>query len=237
MEIQFINDRNRSLWQSINQNFRIIVETHSNQHFYHYFKDGEVFLFLPEEGGTPELFTHELLHLDLIAKGVFITNYLKERLRNEPLLHWTFNENLFEQIGNCLEHWKMLPQYLELGFERDLFSDSYYMPCCTKMSMQMISSGMKKDVPARASVDLFIHKFFAMKSCLNPGFNYEAQLAELRTVNEELYCILEQFWKNWLAFDVRGDRTSSFKLFTYDFMHRLGIWNILHVYAKEKVRA
>jgi len=237
MEMQFIDGRNRSLWESINQHFRLRIENHSNHHFFHYFKDQEVYLFVPEEGGTPELFTHELLHLDLIVNGVTITSYLKDRLRNEPLLHWTFSENLFEQIGNCLEHSKMLPLYLEMSFERDLFSESYHMPCCTNMSMQMIRSGMGKEIPARASIDLFIHKFFAMKACLNPEFNYEVQLEELRKINEELYAILDQFWQSWEAFDISNSPCTSFKLFTYDFMHRLGTWNILNVYAKEKMRA
>jgi hypothetical protein len=236
MQLQFIDDRNRSLWESSNQQLPIIIETHSNDHFYHYFKEDTIILFVPAENGTIELFTHQLLHLHLTLSGINITTWLKDRLRNEPLLHWTFNENLFEQIGACLEHWKMLPAYLSMGFERDLFCETYYMSCCNEMSMLIIKSGMNKEVPAKASVDLFIHKFFAMKTCLNPGFNYCSHLNELKLINAELCSILENFWTQWNDFDIQAN-TRLLKSSTYDFMHELGTWNILNIYAKEKMRA
>lgn len=235
--LHLIDDRNRSLWENINQHFKIIVEEHASHHFYHYFKDDEVYFFVPEEDGTIELFTHELLHLHIIIKGANIIHYLKKRLRNEPLLQWSFHENLFEQIGECLTHEKMLPLYLSMGFERDLFCESYYMHCCSEMNMQIIRSGMKKEIPSPASVDLFIHKFFAMKCCSNPGFIYDHYLEQLKFINHDLFTILDKFWNEWNAFDMDVSEVNSFKPFTNHFMHKLGTWNIINIYAKQKERA
>jgi hypothetical protein len=232
-----INDRNRSLWESINRTSTIVIETHSNDHFYHYLVDNEVYLFVPEHGGPVEWFTHELLHIHMILKGVNISWYLKNRLRNEPLLSWTLNENLFEQIGEWLAHIKMLPLYLSMGFERDLFCETYYMPCCHEMNMQMIRSGMKKEIPSAASIDLFIKKFFAMRSCLNPDFNYDHYIEQLKLINPGLYFILDKFWKQWTAFDIESSDRQSFKIFTNDFIHELGTWNIINIYAKQNQRA
>jgi hypothetical protein len=238
MELKhFINDRNRSLWETICKHFKVNIEQHSNDHFYHYFLNDEVYLFVPEQQGMIELFTHEMLHLYLIMGGVNITNYLKSRLRNEPLLHWSFNENLFEQIGECLAHEKMLPLYLSMGFERDLFCENYYVPCCHEMNMQIIRSGMKKEIPSPASIDLFIHKFFAMKCCVNPAFIYDHYLEQLQMINSDLYCILDKFYNEWKAFIIKANEVNSFKRITNDFMHELGTWNIINIYAKQKQRA
>jgi hypothetical protein len=237
MKPQLISDRNRSLWESIAHHFKIIIEYHPNDHFFHCINDRDVVIVVPEENGSIELFTHELLHVRLMTVGLNVGYLLKNRLRNEPLLNWTLNENLFEQVGHCLEHWKMLHMYLDMGFERDLFCESYYMPCCAEMSMQIIRSGMQKEIPSKASIDLFIHKYFAMRSCLNPGFKYGHFLGDLERVNRELFAILERFWSFWVAFDMNGNNNNAIRLLTYDFMHELGTWNIMNVYAPGRSRA
>jgi hypothetical protein len=234
---RFIDDRNRPLWKDITEYFSVTVEQHSNSHFYHSINEEEVTIHIPLYNGTIELFTHELLHLHLIKKGLTITSYLKDRLRNEPLLHWSLSDNLFEQVGNYFEHDKMLPLYLPMGFERDLFCESYYMLPCNEMSLQIIRSGMSKEIPALPAVDLFIHKYFAIKTCPNPDFIYDHYLMELQTFNPELYFILETFWNAWKKFDIEKDEIINFKSFTTKFMHQLGTWNILNIYAKQKERA
>jgi hypothetical protein len=162
---------------------------------------------------------------------------LKERFRNEPLLRWSLDENLFEQVGECLEHWKMLPLYLSMGFERVLFCENYYMPCCNEMSMQIIRSGMNKAVPTKISVHHFVHKYFTMKTCLNPAFDYDDELDELKFINGDLYVILENFATRWNDLEISRGNPLSFKKTTADFIHELGMWNIMNIYAKENVRA
>lgn len=237
MEIQFIDDRNRSLWKAITGKFSITIERHPGHHFYHRIIDKEVILYIPEEDATIELFTHELLHVYLVINGISIKSYLKERFRNEPLLHWSLTENLFEQVGDCLEHSKMLALYLSMGFERELFCETYYMLCCNEMSMQIIRSGMNKEIPTKISLHHFIHKYFAIKTCLNPLFNYDTELQELKSINGELYFVLEKFWTEWNALDTSNNSVPSFKSSTNNFIHDLGIWNILNIYAKQNIRA
>jgi hypothetical protein len=237
MQVQLIDDRNRSLWESIKQQFQVIIERHPNHHFYHHLIDKEIILFVPEENPSVELFTHELLHLFLIVKGVNIKSYLKDRFRNEPLLHWSFNENLFEQIGECLEHLIMLPMYLSMGFERELFCETYFMPCCNEISMQIIRSGMMKEIPTKISLHHFIHKYFAMKACLNPSCVYDEWLDELEMFNGALFDILEKFWKEFSAFDIDNGNLHALKSSAYDLIHELGTWNILNIYAKQNIRA
>jgi hypothetical protein len=55
-------------------------------------------------------------------------------------------------------------------------------------------------------------------------------------INAELCSILENFWTQWNDFDIQAN-TRLLKSSTYDFMHELGTWNILNIYAKEKMRA
>jgi hypothetical protein len=231
---QFIDNRNKNLWHKINVVLPITLEQHTGSHFYHRFFEKSVALHVPQRDGTIELFTHELLHIDLIMRGITITDFLKERFRQEPLLRWTLNENLFEQIGELLEHVKMLPEYLKMGYQRELFSENYYVHCCHPMTAQVIRLGMMKKVPTPASVDLFIHKFFAIRTNQNPEFDYSEHLDFLKSVCPELYGVLEEFWQKWDAYEINKQ---DFKGFTTLFVQRLGMWTIENRYAKEMERA
>jgi hypothetical protein len=231
---QFIVHRNKSLWHKINGILPVTLEEHSASHFYHRFLEESVVLHVPERNGTTELFTHELLHIDLIMRGVTITDFLRDRFMQEPLLRWTLNENLFQQIGEHLEHVKMFPEYLRMGYQKDLFSENYYVHCCSPMSVQIIRSGMMKKVPSPASIDLFIHKFFAIQANQNPHFDYREHLDFLKSICPGLYAILEEFWHSWEGYEIGKQ---NFKEFTTRFVHQLGMWAIENRYAKEMERA
>ena len=69
----------------------------------------------PKNRICADSFTHELLHIYLRSKGVFIGARLKRKLQSSKTLSIIYSEPLLEHLGNCLDHIKMLPIYLELG--------------------------------------------------------------------------------------------------------------------------
>jgi hypothetical protein len=232
----FIDKRNRRLFDTLLNHFSMSIDLHDGYHFYSKLSGKELTIYTPRKEATIELFTHEMLHAYLVANGISLCSFLKERLRLEPLLHWTVNENLIDQIGQALEHAKMLPLYIAMGFERNLFEEKYYMTCCSPVTLQLVQSGFNKRVPATASIDLFINKFFAMKCALNPQFDYAGSLQLLQDADYELYSILEQFYNTWITADSKN-LSEQFKKFTAHFVHELGLWAIKNIYVKELQRA
>ena len=227
----YIDKRNQQLFKALH--LLIKIEKHEGNHVYSKITEKQLTIYIPQSGGSIQLVTHELLRAYLIKNGINITAVLKERLRHEPLLHWTLNENLMEQIGQELEHMKMLPIYLSMGFERELFDEKYYMPCCSPISVQLIECGLKKKIPASASIDLFIKKYFAMRCCINPDFVYKDYLQTLKLINEELYQVLERFYNKWTSADI-ASLAHSYRPLATEFIHELGLWAIKQVYTRER---
>ncbi len=77
------------------------------------------------------------------------------------------------------------------------------------------------------AVDLYIGKYFAVKACPNSTINYEPLIKELKSIDEELWEILESFWESWLTYDIFKIREAidfDYHEMVYDFTDRLEDW-------------
>jgi hypothetical protein len=231
-----LDERNLPLWQSVTQVFPVQVQPHPRTH--HLFSVDECtgYIFLGENDRTPAPFTHELLHLYLRSKRIFLTEFLIRMMRVEPLLHWTFAPSLFEQVGHSMEHVKMLPLFLRAGMNRTDFTEDFQLPICNPMLLQLIEGGLSKPVPSVISADLFIRTFIRIKCHPDAVVNYGFYLQRLDQINPPLYALLDRFFQAWQAFNIDAyhpDR-NSYTGFSREFTHALGAWTILTIHSKEK---
>lgn len=226
-EVSIIDERNEAIWNEINDHFTTEIQVHDRHHYYSFIRENTAFFYIPQENNI-ELFTHELLHIYLRTQRIFISEWLLQLFKQEPLLGWNCNDNLFEQIGHYLEDIKILTLYLEMGLDRNKFSESYSQLACTHNNIQIIHSGMKKRIPAAASIDMFIHKYFAMKADPNPDNEYHGRMEDLKSINKELFDILDRFYQQWLTFDIfkYDPGKYSYKDFTAAFVHDVGKWMV-----------
>jgi hypothetical protein len=65
-----------------------------------------------------------------------------------------------------------------------------------------------------------------MQACPNDKFNYTSDLISLRNLDQQLYDILDTFWKAWEKFDVDVDDpvNNSYRLISFDFITGLKAW-------------
>lgn len=233
----FIDKRNLAIWNEVQEEYQTSVQLYNGREYRHQLFEQKAVIFIPENNPSTELFTHELLHIYLRRKRIFITEYLLQRLKDEPLLYWSLTDNLFEQVGHYLEHIHMLPIYLNCGFDRTNFIEDYETPVFSQFNLQLLYSGMKKNPPSIAILDLYINKFFAMQASCNNSIIYISYLEDLREMDPILFSILQSFWQSWSSYNINTYHPvdNSYKDFTKAFMHELGVWSVRSIYARKKI--
>jgi len=224
----YLDHRNTSLWNEVSEHFKIALVPSPDDTYILYTIRNEATLYLPSSPPCKDSFTHELLHLLLDKKEIYIASSLKNQFQ-DPIFGNIIKSDLAEHIGNCLSHVKMLPRYLSLGFDRRKFISDYDLYKYSEADHLLIENFFKE--PGRLWGDvanLFIAKFFAMKACPNEKFDYTASLASLRNIDPDLYQILETFWKDWEQFNIDIDDPvyNSYHLISFDFVSALRDWVI-----------
>lgn len=200
---KLIDDRNRILWNEIISKYQVAVHQSQNSEYSCYSKSNAATFFVPIDNLCRDSFTHELLHIYIRLKEVYIGSNLILRVSGSKVLQKIFNERLLEHIGNCLDHMKMLPIYLEMGFDRSKFLLDYHTHKCTDKEIGDIKRFYKIGNRYNAqAVEIFIAKFFAIKADPNLSFDYNNCLLKLKKIDERLHVILNEFISSWEIYDL-----------------------------------
>lgn len=226
-----IDNRNLELWNSLWNVHEIEIRKEQRPDYLAFSKNGKTIIFVPSDSLDAASFTHELLHIYLRTKQVFIGGSLKLSIKKSEKLSKMFSDNLIDHIGNCLDHIKMLPEFLRLGYcEKDFISD-YSTNKLTpeeiaKISRHFSTSILFKRVYNASAIDFFIGKYFAANSCPNKTFDYQRQLLDLKKIDPDLFQILETFLLDWKNYDYNDTDpiTGSYHSLLFDFIGNLEKW-------------
>lgn len=201
---RYITNRNEWLLPEVKKkykelNFIFAKIPHSSVSF-----NGEkATIFLPEDNSSEECLTHELLHLYIETKESNIVCCIIEGLiREKDNLRLIFSKDLIEHITNCINHVKMLPIFIKLGYDKTNFiADSSLNKCEINYARRIKKRFKFIGTYNRIAVDSYIGKYFAMKADVSE-IDYSSQLTIFIETDKELYNILEHFWTKWLNFKI-----------------------------------
>jgi hypothetical protein len=226
-----IDHSNIDLWNSLNSIHEIEIRTGSQNGYSTYSIYNKSTIYVPENNFNSSYFTHELLHVLLRAKKVFISGALKQSIQDHQVLSKIFSKKLLEHIGNCLEHIKMLPHFLKLGYNVEYFIEDYSENKFTeeeilKLKALFITNESGKYIYNPSGVRLYIGKYFAIIACPNISIDYSKQLNELNNLDPELFQILKKFSDSWENYDYENDDpiTGGYNDFLIEFITRLNEW-------------
>ena len=169
-----LDNRNSTLFKELEKNYTIKIELVNDTMKYEcYSINNNSIIYVPESNICADSFTHELLHVYLRSKGIFIGARLKRKIQSSKKISIIYSEPLLEHIGNCLDHIKILPIYLELGFDRNKFLIDYDTKKCTNQEVEQIKKYWKQGLINNAQViEFYLEKYFAIKACPNIDFDY-----------------------------------------------------------------
>jgi len=230
-----VDNRNIHLWQQMNKKFNITIRESwepnysVNIHKKKIFRRIKVFISVLNSDLCPASFTHELLHLHLASKQILIGDDLDKLILRNNNLCSLFSRDLRNHVSNCLEHIKMLPLYLELGYENEKFISDFHTKKMNPLEMNSLANGFSNIFSFdRGVVDLYIGKFFAMKACNNTTINYDIYYNEMENLDFELYKILDEFWSSWINYDIAKSK-NNYNYILHKFTTDLDFWLINRV--------
>jgi hypothetical protein len=208
---RLIDQRSQKIWDEINVHYDISLKFHDKEYYIAYSINKTVIFYITENNYNKDYFAHEILHIYLYTKQIKIGGYLTIRFQGNALLSDVFSDPLIEHISNTLDHVKMLQLYLDLGFDRAKFLLDYSTPKCTNQEIELISGFINSnDALWKHSADLYLGKYFAIKSCPNNKIDYNPYLNHLKRIDDSLFFILENFWNKWLEFDIEKYDSSEY---------------------------
>lgn len=225
-----IDNRNIEIWNLLNNVFEIKVVREVRNNYSVYSKDTKSTIYVPIDNINSSSFTHELLHIYLRSKQIFIGAGLTMNVKGSIILSRFMSDNLLEHIGNCLDHIKMLPLYLDLGYENSDFISDFTTDKLPDIEILNIkrdycSTINFKKYYSKSAIDYFIGKFFAAVACSNENFNYKKQLTKLKKIDSELFNILDTFVIKWHNFDLDDDSPlNSYHTILFFFVSNLENW-------------
>lgn len=191
--IELIDHRNQNLWNQIQENHDIEFRDSPNEEYSCYSQGNNIIFFINRNDLRKDSFTHEMLHVYMRMKEFYFGSSLTNQLAGHSLLSSLISEELIEHIGNCLDHIKMLPIYLELGFERENFLLDYHLYKSSDEEINQFKRfykiGNKINVSA---VDPFIGRVVSILADPNDTFDYSNDLEKLKNIDPLLFQIVER---------------------------------------------
>lgn len=219
-----IDNKNRDLWDYLRKQYDFQLEESFEEGFLTYFKGDTVIIEVDLDQPSPAAFTHELLHVYMKSQGLKIVWNMKDRIENDSDLQSVFSTSLRVHIGNCLEHVKMLPLFLERGYSREDFLMDYHERTMMETDVKSLEDNYYcKGGVVLKTVDNYIGKYFAMKASANPEFDYSQALMGFKAIDPSLYQILDGFWHDWLKYQI-GDPQEKYLNFMDSFLENIKNW-------------
>ncbi|AXB57272.1 hypothetical protein [Flavobacterium fluviale] len=189
--IELLDIRNQKLWDEINQKFNIEYAESSDNEYGVYSINNSVTFFIDKSNLCKDSFTHEMLHVYMTIKDLYFTSSLKLTFTQSKILSENLTLQLIEHIGNCLDHVKMLPIYLELGFDRKKFVKDYNQYKCSQEEITQFNNYYKvgKKVNLKM-IDAYVGRLVSVLCDPNEDFDYSSDLNKLEKVDPLLFKII-----------------------------------------------
>lgn len=243
-----LDTKNTNLWNELNNTCSIEVKIENRPDYGVFSQNRKYTIHVQKDNINPASFAHELLHIYLKTKNVTIGGGLTLYIKGSPSLSRIFSENLLDHISNSLEHVKMIPIFLDLGYKIYDFISDYHESKLTDENLSLLKkhfqvstthsnvtgidyyiNKIKKHFQVSAThynatgIDYYIGIYFAAKACPNQVFNYSIQLNELKQFDPDLFNILESFWESWGNYDYT-EKFASHHSFLIIFTEGLERW-------------
>ena len=222
-----LDKKNKGLYEFVSQSLELSLKE-TDEPYYGIFTKGSVAeLHVPHGKASPSSFAHELLHAELKIKGVHISTKLS--VSERPLLVPIFSDDLSDHITNVLEHRKMYPKFISMGYREDEFLADAHFPILDLQEAYSLVAKLKDDKGRYypKGIDLFIGKYLAAICSCFSFFNYENELHFLKTSEPALTSILDALVARWDEYDIEkeGDPLAdSCLLISYDFLNEVEEW-------------
>lgn len=226
-KIILIDKRNTALWKSMNNMYNIDFQNSYEPNFQLYLLKKNAIIYIPSENANAGGFTHELLHMKLHSLGVLTGPAIRVHIKKKKNLSKYLTKNLQDHLSNSLEHIKMLPIFLDMGFDIEHFISDYHKNKADSIYIDNIIQKLKiKDSYNADIFDSYVGRYFAIVACPNKNFHYGEALTKLKELSPDLYDVLNRFTEKWTDLNLLDSEIdlSLYKTTLWNFLDELEHW-------------
>lgn len=153
---------------------------------------------------NPKLFdnssvAHELLHAWFRTLGLHSSNLIYLSAIETPKFSSVFDKKLCDHIGNCMDHNKIYPKFLEMGYIPENFLSSKGLQCdinnIRKLRIQ------SNNVYSAKHLNNYIGYLISIYADHLPN-DYSQHLILMQSFDSDLFEIVSRFWKAWEDVDI-----------------------------------
>jgi hypothetical protein len=146
---------------------------------------------------------HELLHIWLNIYNYCSPNILYLLSQENKKLKNIFIKYLTDYIGNCMDHLKMYPKYIEMGYDPNKFVT---LGLKEKSNLDALKSIKIKNIfnfYNPKSIEIYIGNLISIYADHYCN-DYQEHLHLLEKKEPALFKIITEFWKSWINFDIEN---------------------------------
>lgn len=196
------NEKNAKLLEDLRKDFQIDFEQKSINYCGVFTKNKHAIIHYNPRIVDDESIAHELLHIWLNRYEYNFGNYIFSVCQSHQKLSKIFVKFLCDYIENCLDHLKMYPKYIEMGYKPEKFIKNGLKE---KSSINDIKSIHLKFLGKynSKSVEKYIGCLISIYAD-HVQNNYTKHLELLKSKESELFRIVTEFWTKWRVFDIEN---------------------------------
>jgi hypothetical protein len=228
---ELLDYRNQNLWTEISKNYNISFENSPSREYSCFTQNRNVIFYIDKNNLCKSSFTHEMLHVYLRCKDCYISGGLNNTIRQNSTLSSMFSSELLEHMGNCLDHIKMLPIYLNLGFEKEKFILDFDENKCTSAELNNLKQNYKiYSSINRNAVDFYIGKLFAILADPNTEFDYSKELEEFKIIDPILFEANNKMIEHWKEIKVENRQIfdDDYHSVLFEYYQNLEKWALIN---------
>jgi len=224
---ELLDSRNQNLWNEIQEKYNVEFSDSHNEEYGCFTQNNNVTFYIDQNNLCKDSFTHEMLHVYLKLKETYIGASLELTIKGNKTLSSIMSSQLIDHMGNCLDHVKMLPIYLELNFDREKFLLDYNEYKCTRDELAMLKKYYKNGSTVNLqAVDAYIGRLVSIFADPNDTFDYSRDLNELKKIDLLLYQIIERLFTHWKEVKIEDRKVfeDDYHTVTFNFHENMKKW-------------
>lgn len=196
-----LDEQNKQLVSEIRNKMSVKFEAFNKPYFENYSINDSVIIYVNPKIFKNSSVAHELLHAWFRGLGLHGSNMIYLSARERPKFSVVFDKKLCDHIGNCMDHYKIYPKFLEMGYAPEDFLSSKGMQCdinsIRKLRVQ------NNGVYSAKHLNNYIGYLISIYADHLPN-DYSQHLAQMQSVEPELFDIVTEFWKAWKNVDIEN---------------------------------
>lgn len=142
---QLIDYRNRPIWEQVIVSLDVELKPSGSAEHGSFVQNKQATIFIPPHDLRPEGFSHELLHVYLFLKEVYVGQNMQMILASSNILSRIFILELTDHISNCLARVKMFPLYESMGYDPEMFLLDFNDHKCKLEEIKKSASSINKE--------------------------------------------------------------------------------------------